>query len=1048
MTRIITSIRGNTFIFIAIGLTSVLAMLSVSMSVVQNLRIREQINRINRFEAFYANELGVWHYFSRQDTGITDCVERSDHKHCRIKVENASSPLIRRYDSKNLETSLVDKGDRRQICGHMYFEKRGFRNCLSLPSPPGVLPSIAITHRAIKLIDFRARYRDGSSTLSTLLQPDGKLILIGGENARILSSFESSPTWQLARLNTDGTIDRSFGDHGKVTTNVGNHFRYPYTGFADNDKIVVVGLAQYGGQNSTPDLSAIRYLSDGKLDEAFGTGGVVHVKVPGTEIVGKTTAAARANTGKFIMAATINVDRDTDLALVQLSAHGVIDTSFGDNGIVKTDLVEKSSEILRALTIQPDGKIVAAGNLRGPTDSTPGQMFIVRYFPDGKIDTLFGSSGKALLDFKMADLSKVLILKDNRILGVGKTANKSPHADHDTLDNAVFLLTPDGKVDESFGEKGIVIADYATGTPRISKDNWLYTVLPLKSGFFLASGFGQVTSDWSENQAGKFLLTRFTVNGSLDSQFGSNGFREIIATGTTYIGGDPMVTVLLETPEGKIVVVGYNNESILVQRLLSDFTKDDGFGSNSLVSFRFGSSLDIATRVVFDASEKIVVSGFAAPGFPDSRVVVARLNASFDLDSTFGGKDVPVSNSNPEGLPGRIGPWYSTEWTNAANIADGMAIQPDGKIVVGGQSAAESFFAVRYLPDGTIDPSFGNKGFSNPTFHCRNGDGSMGGAQALALQQDGKILLGNCEEMGQMVMRLQKDGAIDTGFGKNGMSLSFPEMAQTCNILGLLEQSDRKIVAAGWCELKGQFEPKRQDFALARLNSDGSLDPGFGKDGFITTDFDELTKRPRSGRTMASGSGMGGGISIDLANTVSIQPDGKIIAAGCGGFWFSAGSMRSDSERFQSALARYNSNGTLDNSFGKDGKVLIDFSPYFKDAVIGDDDCIYGMALLPDGRILIAPTPKIPSRRHSHQSEVGTTKKVRSDILLVVLKPDGTLDTSVGDGGVFITPSGGRFHSIKSVAVSPNGLIALAGDAVFSWFEIDFLVDIWQVSRL
>ena len=171
----------------------------------------------------------------------------------------------------------------------------------------------------------------------------------------------------------------------------------------------------------------------------------------------------------------------------------------------------------------------------------------------------------------------------------------------------------------------------------------------------------------------------------------------------------------------------------------------------------------------------------------------------------------------------------------------------------------------------------------------------------MAIQADGKILVAGVGMRNFAVARYNSNGTLDTSFDGDGKLTT--DFGGSDYVSGMAIQADGKIVVAGG---------SNSDFAVARYNSNGTLDTSFDGDGKLTTDFR----------------------GYDLANTMAIQADGKILVAG-----------GSDSDF---AVARYNSNGTLDTSFDGDGKLRINFSDGY--------DFANSMAIQTDGRIVLAGT--------------------------------------------------------------------------------------------
>jgi len=203
-----------------------------------------------------------------------------------------------------------------------------------------------------------------------------------------------------------------------------------------------------------------------------------------------------------------------------------------------------------------------------------------------------------------------------------------------------------------------------------------------------------------------------------------------------------------------------------------------------------------------------------------------------------------------------------------------VALQPDGKIVVAGYAGGD-FALARYNSDGALDTSFGSGGKVTTDF----GGSYHPDGFSVALQPDGKIVVAGYAGGDFALARYNSDGALDTSFGSGGKVTT--DFGGSDAGYSVALQPDGKIVVAGYAGL---------DFALARYNSDGALDTSFGTGGKVTTDFS-------GGR--------------DVGYSVALQPDGKIVVAGYAGVDF--------------ALARYNSDGALDTSFGSGGKVTTDF---------------------------------------------------------------------------------------------------------------------------
>src|SRR5215472_13365072 len=313
-----------------------------------------------------------------------------------------------------------------------------------------------------------------------------------------------------------------------------------------------------------------------------------------------------------------------------------------------------------------------------------------------------------------------------------------------------------------------------------------------------------------------------------------------------------------------------------------------------------------------------------------------------------------------------------------SSAARTVAVQANGQILAAGVAVVNGitdFALARYNNDGTLDASFGTGGIVTTAFDF---PGSFDRVFTVVRQPDGKFLAGGSTVVNVFanfaLARFNANGILDASFGTGGIvTTGFGVSAEATSVA---VQADGKIVAAGFANLDGG-----DDFALVRYNSNGTLDASFGTGGKVTTAF--FVSSPS--------------FSAAQAFSVAVQPDGRIVAAGnaaVGG-------------AFDFALARYNSNGTLDTSFGTNGKVTTDFA--------GVDDVPSepsGVALQGDGKIVV----------------VGQTGDVY-DFALARYNGNGTLDTSFGTSGKVTTDFAGANDLPFSVAVQPDGNIVVAGGA-------------------
>jgi uncharacterized delta-60 repeat protein len=336
-----------------------------------------------------------------------------------------------------------------------------------------------------------------------------------------------------------------------------------------------------------------------------------------------------------------------------------------------------------------------------------------------------------------------------------------------------------------------------------------------------------------------FALVRYESTGHVDKQFGDNGrvLTDFRGPGIT----DEAFAVAIDSI-GRIVVVGYSRDDFAVARYNPDGTLDTTFNSTGKILTDFGGS-DTGTAVAIDSNDKIVVAGQSDAGGTYDFAVV-RYNVDGTLDTTFN-------------TTGRV---LTDFGVGSLDVATAAVIQADGKIVVGGLSDASGipydFFLARYNPNGTLDLEFNGTGKVLTDF---SGSGSYDRLQALAIQSDGKIVaVGDslASRWSFAVARYTTTGVLDGTFNATGKVLTnFTSGDASAQAVAI--QPDGNIVAAGYFEVPN-IEGRGFDFALARYNTDGTLDRTFNSTGQVVTDI--------------------GG--ADVAESVGIQSNGKIVAAG------------------------------------------------------------------------------------------------------------------------------------------------------------------------
>ncbi len=380
---------------------------------------------------------------------------------------------------------------------------------------------------------------------------------------------------------------------------------------------------------------------------------------------------------------------------------------------------------------------------------------------------------------------------------------------------------------------------------------------------------------------------------------------------------------------------------------------DSTFSSDGKFSTPIGTANGLGRSLALQPDGKIVIAAYCNNG-TNNDFGVLRVLPEGVLDSTFGSNGI-----------------VTTDISSDADFTEAVAIDADGKIVVGGYSTNSNgfdFAATRYLPDGTLDSTFAVNGklitLLGSTSFCKD----------IAIQTDGKIILGgytfNNTSNEFALVRVHPDGGADSSFNATGQVLIGGFTSGSAVASSMVIQDDQKIILAGQ---SFNDTTLRWEIAVARVNADGSPDSTFGGDGKVVT---------------ATG-------NIDnTINAVALQEDGKIIVAGFRG-------TSTGNNNF--TLARYNTNGSLDSIFGTDGILVINFGT-------GNNQA-NALAVQPDGKIIVA----------------GNTLIAGGDNFAIArLTTEGDLDTSFGNGGKVTTLIGSN-DGIRTIALQPDGKLVVSG---------------------
>jgi uncharacterized delta-60 repeat protein len=355
---------------------------------------------------------------------------------------------------------------------------------------------------------------------------------------------------------------------------------------------------------------------------------------------------------------------------VAFAAAGDLDTTFSGDGKFVTDFTT-GDDLAYGVAIQADGKIVAAGQAAG----FGGRFALTRYNTNGTLDATFGGDGKFVTDFTTGDdvaFGVAVQPSDQKIVAVGRAGGGGGRF-------ALARYTTTGSLDPTFNGDGKLATDFTTG------DDLAFAVVIQTDGKIVAVGR-------AGGGGGRFALARYTTTGSLDPTF--NGDGKVAANFT--VDDDAAFAAAIQSDD-KVVAAGYvdgSDPKFALTRFTTTGSLDPTFSGDGKLTTNFTTGVDFAFGVAIQPSDqKIVAAGRA--GGSGGRFALGRYNTNGTLDASFSGD-------------GKL----TTDFTSGDDIAFGVAIQADQKIVAaGGAGGADVTFALtRYNTNGTLDATFSGDG--------------------------------------------------------------------------------------------------------------------------------------------------------------------------------------------------------------------------------------------------------------------------------------------------------------------------------------------------
>jgi uncharacterized delta-60 repeat protein len=384
---------------------------------------------------------------------------------------------------------------------------------------------------------------------AVVIQPDGKIVVAGGGGA----GTGDYTAFGVARYNANGSLDAGFGTGGKATV-VFDGQNYEDTARAvalQADGKIVVGGSAYSTDQRHQIFAVTRLTADGQVDTSFGTGGKVQTAISEVSYLNsdEINAIAVDANGKILVAGSTGQYIINDFAVARYNADGSLDSSFGTGGIVVTDS-GVGEDVARGIALQPDGKILVAGNMSGGGGND--NFGVVRYNPDGSLDTSFGNGGMTNTDFLGGTdwPAGVALLPGGKIVVGGFGEMQAPCYQCHKYGPALVQYNADGSLDTTFGSAGQVHTDF------------IYSVSPYA---FARMSNGKLALGGRDGN--DFAVAVYNADGSVDSTFGDGGLAEATDGGSAWVYG------LAFQADGKIVAVGkggadYDNGQFTLARFL------------------------------------------------------------------------------------------------------------------------------------------------------------------------------------------------------------------------------------------------------------------------------------------------------------------------------------------------------------------------------------------------------------------------------------------------------------------------------------------------
>ncbi|MDI1256058.1 MAG: T9SS type A sorting domain-containing protein [Flavobacterium sp.] len=666
-------------------------------------------------------------------------------------------------------------------------------------------------------------------------------------------------------------------------------------------------------------------------------------------------------------------------SIIQAQNSGDFDLTFGNGGKVINNIAIATFDV-QAQAIQTDGKIVVVGLCKTDRFDTA-KGFIVRTNADGTLDTTFSDDGKVQYE-GLPQLSAVEIQSDGKIVVGG---------DYGSL----FRFNADGTNDVSFADSNI------DGISRIAAD------IAIQADNKILAIYRKLDNNLG---SGDVEIIRYNINGTLDTTFNTTG------SSVTNFGFDEDPRSVIVLSDGKILISGdyyqsSTNNKFFYIRYNANGSYDTTLNSTGKVAYGYTSVTYIQSfGTIVQSDGKMISAGVLTFGTNGDAIYAARINTNGTFDTTFSNNagtytaNIPtcamynhngrvkmrsdgkfiisdIEDTNNDGKLNIVLHSVNANGTTDTTFGTSGAVTLDffgnddtiadfnfsGNTIYLSGNTLETFkknniVLAKLTTTGALDPTFSADGTAMINITDRKANDT---AKCIVRQSDGKILVGGASFFALQdyfsVVRYNTDGTIDTTFGENGKAI----INAPGHVNSIAIDASGRIVVTG-----GDYV-----IAVARLTNNGTIDTSFGTNGIY--DFGSLSFAAE-------------------ANSVAIQANGKIIVAG------SLPDFNNGDSNYM--LARFNSNGTLDSSFGSSGISTLG-------SVTSQSETYNDVKVQTDGKIVAAGS------LYNGQDY---------DMVVGRYNSNGSLDTTFnGNGLSTYSSAGGDYYD--GMALQADGKILITG---------------------